>query len=99
MVNCSSVTGIEAFLGEVAEYYHVDYFQGLEYFREQGLRYKLPAAKRDELENDPEFHELQEQVRALTQKRDSRSSINEARSRLSAYRRTFKHETLRWYQK
>ena len=105
VANCSSVAGIEAFLGEVAEHRHVDYFQGLEQFREHGLPYELPTAKRDELENDPELREMRAEVAALTQKYDphslitERSSLTEARNRLSTYRKTLKRETLQQYQK
>jgi hypothetical protein len=49
VANCSSVAGIKVFLDEEADHYEVEYFQGLEQFREQGLPCQLPAAKRDKL--------------------------------------------------
>src|SRR5439155_4049510 len=45
VANCSSVAGMRAFLGEVADHREVDYFQGMEQFREQGLPYQLPAVE------------------------------------------------------
>jgi hypothetical protein len=89
---------MEAFLGEPAEHRHVDYFQGLEQFRESGLPYELPAAKRDELEDDPRLRELQAEVRALTESGAS-PELNDAKTRLSTYRRTLERDTLRQYQK
>jgi hypothetical protein len=53
VVDCSSVDGMEAFLRGPAEHRHVDYFQGLEQFREHGLPSELPAAKSDKLGDDP----------------------------------------------
>jgi hypothetical protein len=93
------VAGQEAFLGEAAEHRHIDYFQGLEQFREHGLPCELPAAKRDELKDDPGLRELYAEVRALTRKVASCSAIQEARNRLSTYRRTLERETLRKHQK
>ena len=36
MANCLSVAGMRAFLDEEADHREVEYFQGLEQFREQG---------------------------------------------------------------
>jgi len=96
---CSSVDGQAAFLEELAEHRHVDYFQGLEQFHEHGLPCGLPAAKRDELENDPDLCEFQTEARALTRTGASFSVLNEAKIRLSACRRTLERETLRQHQK
>jgi hypothetical protein len=40
---------MRAFLDEEADHCEVEYFQGLEQFREQGLSCQLPAAERDKL--------------------------------------------------
>jgi hypothetical protein len=84
VANCSPVAGQDAFLGEAAEHRHIDYFQGLEQLRERGLPCELPAAKRDELEDDPDLRELQAEVRALTPKGATHSALNETRK--SAFR-------------
>ena len=88
---------MEAFLGEEADHRHVDYFQGLEQFREHGLPCELPAANTDELENDPSLRELQVEFRALTVKGVSPSVLNRAKNRLSTYSRILERETLRQY--
>ena len=49
VANYSSVAGMRAFLDEEADHREVEYFQGLEQFREQGLPCQLPAAERDKL--------------------------------------------------
>ena len=50
VANTSSVDGQAAFLGERSDHTHIDYFQGLEKFREGGL--PCQAQPRDELSQD-----------------------------------------------
>jgi hypothetical protein len=65
VANCSSVDGQEAFLGEPADHHHIEYFQGLERFHEQGLPDKLPAEILDTLERDPQLRKLEAEVQTL----------------------------------
>lgn len=51
----SSVNGQAAFLDEDPDHRHIDYFQGLERFHEQGLPLKLPVAQREGGEDDDEI--------------------------------------------
>ena len=65
VANCSSVNGQAAFLGEVAEHDHIEYFQGLRKFREKGLPCGLPAAIEASLSQDPKILELESKVEQL----------------------------------
>src|SRR3954454_1512318 len=65
VANCSSVAGMSAFLDEKADHREVDYFQGLEQFREQGLPYQLPAAEREKLQSDSILRDRQQTLRDL----------------------------------
>ena len=91
MANCSSVAGMRAFLDEEADHREVEYFQGLEQFREQGLPCQLPAAERDKLQDDSVLGELQQSLRALRLQGAPSSVINEAKSMLRQSRRRAHH--------
>jgi len=99
VANCSSVAGMRAFLDEEADHREVEYFQGLEQFREQGLPCQLPAAERDKLQDDSVLGELQRSLQALRLRRAPSSAINEAKNQLSTHRMTLEREALRLYQK
>jgi hypothetical protein len=43
LANCSSVDGQAAFLGELSDHRHIEYFQSIERFWEPGLPHELPA--------------------------------------------------------
>jgi len=43
VANTSSIDGQAAFLNEPGDHSHIEYFQGLEKFRERGLPCELPA--------------------------------------------------------
>jgi hypothetical protein len=58
-----------AFLDEDTDHRHVDYFQSLEKFREQGLPGELPARVEEALKNDPGFVELESEIQALKHKK------------------------------
>ena len=76
---------MRAFLGEVADHREVDYFQGMEQFREQGLPYQLPAVERDKLQDNPILGKLQRNLQILKLK-GTPSAVNEAKTQLSTYR-------------
>ncbi len=62
VANTSSVCGKSAFLDEVAQHDHVDYFQSFANFREKGLPTKLPAEKEDAIRRDSQFLKLESEV-------------------------------------
>ena len=66
---------MEAFLREPADHRHVDYFQSLEKFHEQGLPCELPARLEAALKSDPRFVELESEVQALTRKEGASSAL------------------------
>jgi hypothetical protein len=98
VANCSSVAGLETFLGEPTDHDHVNYFQSLEKFREQGLPCELPAHLEHALKRDPHLLELQAQVQALTDERGAAGELKEAKCSVTKYFKTLKRATLRKYQ-
>lgn len=85
MTNCSSVDGQAAFLDETTDHRHIDYFQGLEKFREQGLPCELPVDHIEPLKRDPHMRELEQEIQRLENAQVNRSILDEARRRLSQY--------------
>ena len=81
---------MRAFLGEKADHREVDYFQGMEQFREQGLHYQLPAAERDKLQDHPSS--------VNSSKKPSDFKARGAPSTIT-YRAALERETLCKYQK
>ena len=65
VAQCSSVDGQAAFLVEDSDDRHMEYFQGLERFHEQGLPDKLPVARRECLRRDPHVRKLEQKVQSL----------------------------------
>ncbi|KAI8309479.1 hypothetical protein K4K61_001645, partial [Colletotrichum sp. SAR11_59] len=62
VANCSSVDGLGAFLGEQADHSAVNFFQGIEKFRETGAPNVLPAAIEKALWQKREVVDLEEQI-------------------------------------
>jgi hypothetical protein len=98
VANCSSVDGQGAFLGEAADHRHVEYFQGLERFREDGLPCTLPAKLVAELKADPHFSGLKHNLDALIEAKASSAAVNEAKSRVSQCWRSLEREALKAFQ-
>jgi hypothetical protein len=65
VAQCFSVNGQAAFLDEDSDDRHIEYFQGLERFHEQGLPNKLPADRREYIEQDPHVRELAQKAQSL----------------------------------
>jgi hypothetical protein len=95
VANCSSVNGQDAFLGESTDHRHIDYFQGLEKFREHGLPCELPANRKESLKQDPHVRELEQEIQRL---QVSQSTLDEAKKRLFRYRSSLRDKALRAYQ-
>jgi len=98
VANCSSVAGLEAFRDKTTDHRHVEYFQSLEKFREQGLPCELPAHLEYALKRDPRLLGLQAEVQALTDERGAAGALNEAKCRVANYYKTLKSNTLREHQ-
>ena len=96
VANTSSVDGQGAFLGEQVDHRHIDYFQSLERFREQGLPCELPAHVEESLKGDLRLQELQAEVHKFTYK--DPSSLKESKKRLASYLKSLKANALRQYQ-
>lgn len=95
IANRSSVEGQAAYLGD---HRHVDYFQSLEKFREQGLLYELPAHLAESLGGDSRLVELESEVQALAGKGGATTALREAKSRRDGYRKSLKRAAFRQHQ-
>ncbi|KAL8653930.1 MAG: hypothetical protein Q9210_001802 [Variospora velana] len=96
VANTSSVDGQGAFLGEQVDHRHIDYFQSLERFQEQGLPCELPAHVEESLKGDLRLQELQSEVHKFSYK--DPSSLKESKKRLASYLKSLKANALRQYQ-
>jgi len=65
LAKCSSVDGQAAFRDEESDQRHIEYFQSLEKFHEDGLPDELPAHLEEELKHDPHLYELENEVQTL----------------------------------
>jgi hypothetical protein len=98
VANCSSVNGQAAFLGEDSDHRHIDYFQGLERFHEQGLPYELPVDRRESLKQDPHARGLEQDVQSLEALQADQETLNKAKRRLYRYRSSLEEKALRVYR-
>ncbi|KIW99637.1 uncharacterized protein Z518_11050 [Rhinocladiella mackenziei CBS 650.93] len=98
VANCSSVDGQAAFRDEESDQRHIEYFQSLEKFHEDGLPDKLPAHLEEELKQDPRLRELETEVQILTGPQGSNQAFSAAKRELTKYQRTLKRDALRQYQ-
>ena len=94
--------GLAAFLGEETDHRHIDYFQGLERFREQGLPEKLPVDRQisltESLKRDPCVLELEQEVQRLEKVQTNRATLDKAKRKVSRYRSTQRQKALVVYQ-
>ena len=79
----SSVDGQGAFLGEVVNHQHVDYFQGLGRFREPGLPCELPSRLEEGLKQDPELRKLEADVRGCP--RECPTALEQSKQLLASH--------------
>lgn len=96
VANTSSVDGQAAFLGERSDHTHIDYFQGLEKFREPGLPCQLPASLEHRVNRDPRLLELERKVQEHSPA-DPEAAKNAKRS-LASCRKTLTRLALRQHQ-
>jgi hypothetical protein len=95
----SSVDGQGAFLRENCDYSHIDFFQSLERFREQGLPHDLPARLEADLNLDLQLCELKENLHKLKLGKGSATTLQEAERRAASYYKKLYRVRLREYQK
>ena len=62
MANCSSVDGQAAFRNEESDHRHIEYFQSMEKFHEEGLPDKLPSHLEDDIYRDSQLRELEKEM-------------------------------------
>jgi Protein of unknown function (DUF3435) len=91
----SSADGESAFLNKPADHSVVEYFQGLEKFREEGLPAKLPSATKNEVENDPLVVEQKARIAAAKSPADGAA----ARKQLQSLLKSLRHKALASYRK
>lgn len=94
MANCSSVDGQAAFRDEVSDHRHIEYFQSLEKFHEEGLPDRLPAHLEQEILRDSELCALDREARGRQQGIGRPQTRQGYANRL----RTLKRAALRQYQ-
>lgn len=98
MANCSSVDGQAAFRDEESDHRHIEYFQSLEKFHEEGLPGKLPAHLEEALNRDPQLYELEREVQTLTRTAGDDNTLSKARQRYANHLKKMKFTALRQYQ-
>ena len=97
VANCSSVDRQAAFRDEDSDHRHIEYFQGLEKFREEGLPDRLPAHLEHKKLNDPQLRELDEGLPAK-QTTVGLRTLSRSRQRRTNLLKKLKLEALRQYQ-
>ena len=96
VANTSSIDGQGAFLGETLKHKHIDYFQGLDQFREPGLPCELPARLEETLKQNPRLQELGEEVRQCP--RECPTALKHSKQLLASYWKTLQRVALYNYQ-
>jgi len=92
----SSVDGQGAFLGEPLDHKHIDYFQGLDQFREPGLPCELPARLEESLKQDAKLQELKEEARRCP--RECPTALKHSKQLLASYWTSLQRVALYNYQ-
>jgi hypothetical protein len=98
VASCSSVDGQAAFRDEESDQRHIEYFQSIEKFHEDGLPGDLPAHLEEELRQDPHLCELEVKVQRLRGVDGDNRTFSSAQRELTTYSRKLKREALRLYQ-
>ena len=98
MANCSSVDGQAAFRGEESDHRHIEYFQSMEKFHEEGLPDKLPAHLEEDIHRDPELCSLEEEVHTLARSGGRDKALSKAKQRYTNHLKKAKAKALRHYQ-
>ncbi|KAK5202942.1 hypothetical protein LTR41_011299 [Exophiala xenobiotica] len=98
VANCSSVDGQAAFRGEKSDQRHIEYFQSMEKFHEEGLPDKLPSHLEDDIYRDPELRELEKEMQTLAQTGGGSKARSQPKQRCANRLKELKNQALRQYQ-
>ena len=98
VANTSSVDGKRAFLHEVAQHDHVDYFQSFAKFCGRGLPTSLPAAQSTAVRQDPQLLALTDQVSQLIKENAPASDLKTAKSKAHSCHSKLIKKALKEYQ-
>ena len=98
MANCSSVDGQAAFRNEKSDHRHIEYFQSIEKFHEEGLPDKLPSHLEDGIYRDPELRELEKEMQTLAQPGGGSKARSRPKQQYANRLKKLKKQALRQYQ-
>ena len=98
VANCSSVDGQHAFRDEKTDDRHIEYFQSLEKFHEEGLPDKLPAHLEENISLEAERCELDDKVQTLALARNDDQALRKARQQYVNLYKKLRLNALRQYQ-
>ena len=98
VANCSSVDGQAAFRDEESDNRHIEYFQSLEKFHEDGLPDRLPTHLEEALQRDLQLCELREAVQSLTQTAGGHNALSKAKRQYTNHLKKLKSNAIRQYQ-
>ncbi|KAN0069234.1 Protein of unknown function (DUF3435) domain containing protein [Elaphomyces granulatus] len=98
VANCSSVDGQAAFRNEESDHRHIEYFQSMEKFHEEGLPTKLPSHLADDIYHDSQLRELENEMQTLAQTGVGGKSRSRPKQRYANRLKKLKNQALRQYQ-
>ena len=98
VANCSSVDGQAAFRDEECDHRHIDYFQSLEKFHEEGLPDRIPSHLEQKILRDPQLVELDREAQNAVRTQGQPRALNRAKQRYTNLLKKLKLEALRQYQ-
>ncbi|OAG42721.1 AdoMet-dependent rRNA methyltransferase SPB1 [Fonsecaea monophora] len=98
VANCSSVDGQAAFRNEKSDHRHIEYFQSMEKFHEEGLPDKLPSHLDDGIYRDPELRELEKEMQTLVQPEGGSIARSRPKQQYANRLKKLKKQALRQYQ-
>ncbi|KAK5214871.1 hypothetical protein LTR96_011715 [Exophiala xenobiotica] len=98
VANCSSDDGQAAFRNEKSDQRHIEYFQSMERFHEEGLPDKLPSHIADDIYRDPELRDLEKEMQTLAQTGGGSKARSQHKQRYANRLKKLKNKALRQYQ-
>jgi hypothetical protein len=98
VANCSSVDGQAAFRDEDTDNRHIEYFQGLEKFHEEGLPDRLPMHLEEALQRNPQLCEMKAEIQALTQAVGGNDAVSKAKRQYTNHPKKLKPKALYQHQ-
>ncbi|MCJ1474750.1 hypothetical protein MMC13_003410 [Lambiella insularis] len=98
VANCSSVDGQAVFRDEESDHRHIEFFQSLEKFHEEGLPDKLPSHLEEDINRDPDLSEFEKKIQTLASSRLDDPALRKARQHHANHLKKLKLNALRQYQ-